>query len=78
MIRARLSFCLRVFDKRTRDIRRVDIFELRDSGIWELVKQKRNLLQEPGTQNGSKELNKSRITIFKRGQPLGNAICLGS
>jgi len=37
-----------VFDKRTRDIRRVDIFELRDSGVRELVKQKRNLLQEPG------------------------------
>ena len=48
MIQARLSICLRVFDKRTRDIRRVDTFELRDSGIRELVKQKRTLLQEPG------------------------------
>ena len=75
MIQARLSICLRIFDRRTQDIRRVDTFELRDSGIREVVKQKRNL---PGTQYGAKELNTSRITSFKRGQPLANAICLSS
>ena len=48
MIQARLSICLRVFDKSTRDIRGVDTFEQRDSGVWEPVKQKRTLLQEPG------------------------------